>query len=54
MDKESWTDRGDVNEARAAFAGWHKDVYGVLDAVEETFIWGLFDCAPLARWSVGG
>ena len=26
---------------------------GVLDAVEETFIWGLFDRAPLARWSVG-
>ena len=51
--KESWTDRGDVNEARAAFAGWHKDVSGVLDAVEETFIWGLFDRAPLARWSVG-
>ena len=51
--KESWTDRGDVDEARAAFAGWHKDVSGVLDAVEETFIWGLFDRAPLARWSVG-
>ena len=51
--KESWTDRGDVHEARAAFAGWHKDVSGVLDAVEETFIWGLFDRAPLARWSVG-
>ncbi len=51
--KESWTDRGDVDEARAAFASWHKDVSGVLDAVEETFIWGLFDRAPLARWSVG-
>jgi salicylate hydroxylase len=51
--KESWTDHGDVNEARAAFAGWHKDVSGVLDALEETFIWGLFDRAPLARWSVG-
>lgn len=51
--KESWTDRGDANEARAAFAGWHKDVSGVLDAVEETFIWGLFDRAPLARWSMG-
>jgi salicylate hydroxylase len=50
--RESWTDRGDVNEARAAYAGWHKDVSGVLGAVEETFIWGLFDRAPLARWSV--
>ena len=51
--KESWTDRGDVHDARSAFAGWHKDVSGVLDAVEETFIWGLFDRAPLACWSVG-
>jgi salicylate hydroxylase len=51
--KESWTDRGDVEDARAAFADWHKDVSGVLEAVEETFIWGLFDRAPLPRWSVG-
>jgi salicylate hydroxylase len=51
--KESWADRCDINEARAAFAGWHKDVSGVLDAVEEAFIWGLFDRAPLERWSVG-
>jgi salicylate hydroxylase len=51
--KESWTDRGDINQALAAFAGWHKHVSGVLEAVEETFIWGLFDRPPLARWSVG-
>ena len=51
--KESWTDRGEVGEARAAFAGWHDRVRGILDAVEETFIWGLFDRAPLPRWSVG-
>ena len=51
--KESWTDRGDVNEARTAYAGWHRQVTGVLEAVEETFIWGLFDRAPLPRWSVG-
>lgn len=51
--KESWTERGDLSQARAAFAGWHKQVRGLLDAVEETFIWGLFDRAPLARWSVG-
>jgi salicylate hydroxylase len=25
----------------------------VLDALEETFIWGLFDRAPLAQWSIG-
>ena len=51
--KESWTERGDLAQARAAFAGWHKQVRGLLDAVDETFIWGLFDRAPLPRWSVG-
>ena len=51
--KESWTERGDLAQARAAFAGWHKRVCGLLDAVDETFIWGLFDRAPLPRWSVG-
>ena len=51
--KESWTERGDLAQARAAFAGWHMQVRGLLDAVEETFIWGLFDRAPLPRWSAG-
>ncbi len=51
--KESWTESGDIAQARAAFAGWHKQVRGLLDAVEETFVWGLFDRAPLQRWSVG-
>jgi salicylate hydroxylase len=51
--KESWTERGDLAQARAAFAGWHKQVRGLLDVVDETFIWGLFDRAPLPRWSVG-
>jgi len=51
--KESWTDSCDIAQARAAFAGWHKQVRGLLGAVEETFIWGLFDRAPLPRWSVG-
>jgi len=51
--KESWTERGDLAQARAAFAGWHEQVRGLLDAVDETFIWGLFDRAPLPRWSVG-
>jgi len=51
--KESWTERGDIEQARAAFAGWHAQVRGLLDAVEETFVWGLFDRAPLQGWSVG-
>jgi salicylate hydroxylase len=50
---ESWTDRGDVADALAAYAGWHPQVRSIIEAVDETFVWGLFDRAPLSRWSVG-
>jgi len=50
---ESWTDRGDVADALAAYEGWHPQVSGIVGAVDETFIWALFDRAPLPRWSVG-
>jgi salicylate hydroxylase len=50
---ESWTDRGEVADALAAFEGWHPQVRAILGAVDETFIWALFDRPPLARWSVG-
>jgi salicylate hydroxylase len=49
--RESWTERGDIAEARAAFADWHPQLGAILAAVEETFIWGLFDRAPLPRWT---
>ncbi len=51
--RESWTDRGDIREALEAFEDWHPQVRAILGAVDETFIWGLFDRAPLRRWSVG-
>jgi salicylate hydroxylase len=51
--RESWTDRGEVADALAAFQGWHPQVRAIIDAVDETFIWALFDRAPLERWSVG-
>ena len=51
--RESWTDRGSVAAALAAFAGWHPQVRAILEAVDETFIWALFDRAPLERWSAG-
>jgi salicylate hydroxylase len=50
---ESWTDRGDVADAVAAFDGWHSQVQTILRSVDETYIWALFDRPPLARWSVG-
>ena len=51
--RESWTDRGEVEDALAAFEGWHPQVRAILRAVDETFIWALFDRAPLERWSIG-
>jgi len=51
--RESWTDRGEVEDALAAFEGWHPQVRSILDAVDETFIWALFDRRPMDRWSVG-
>jgi salicylate hydroxylase len=51
--RESWTDHGNVADALAAFEGWHRQVRTILEAVDETFVWALFDRAPLARWSAG-
>jgi salicylate hydroxylase len=51
--RESWTDRGVLADALAAYAGWHPQVRAILSAVEETFVWALFDRAPLDDWSRG-
>jgi salicylate hydroxylase len=51
--KESWTEPGNVADALAAYQGWHSQVCAIISSVSETFVWGLFDRAPLARWSAG-
>jgi salicylate hydroxylase len=51
--RESWTDRGVLADLLAAYDGWHPQVRSILAAVDETFIWALFDRAPLERWSSG-
>jgi 2-polyprenyl-6-methoxyphenol hydroxylase-like FAD-dependent oxidoreductase len=51
--KESWTEPGEVADALAAYDGWHAQVRAIISSVEETFVWGLFDRAPLDCWSVG-
>ena len=50
---ESWSERGEVADVLAAFQGWHPQVRAILSAVDETYLWGLFDRKPMARWSVG-
>jgi salicylate hydroxylase len=51
--RETWTDPGDPDELRAAFAGWHPVVRGIIDALERPLKWALFDRPPLPRWSAG-
>ena len=51
--RESWTDPGNVADALAAFDGWNPQVRGILEAVQETFIWALFDRPPMRQWSKG-
>jgi salicylate hydroxylase len=51
--RESWTDRGEIADALAAFEGWHPQVRSIIEGVDETFVWALFDRSPLERWSVG-
>jgi salicylate hydroxylase len=51
--RESWTDRGNLADALAAYDGWHPQVHTILQSVDETFVWALFDRAPLDRWSAG-
>ena len=50
---ESWTDQADPAVALAAFEGWHPQVRTILCAVDEVFIWALFDREPMQRWSSG-
>jgi salicylate hydroxylase len=50
---ESWMAPGDPAELRAAFAGWAPEVTDLIGAVDEVFVWGLYDHEPLAEWARG-
>ena len=50
---ESWSAKGDVNEVRAAYEGFHPDVRAVLDACPGCHKWAILEREPLARWSNG-
>lgn len=50
---ESWSEVGDPNDLRAHFAGWDPAVEGLLDVVDRTNWWGLYDREPLKQWSSG-
>ena len=53
MTKESWSAKGDVNELRAAYAGFHSEVRMVLDACPDCHKWAILERDPLPTWSQG-
>jgi salicylate hydroxylase len=50
---EGWMAASDPAALRAAFAGWGGQVGALIAAVEACWLWGLFDHAPLPRWTDG-
>ena len=48
---ESWSARGDLDELRSAFVGFHPDARIILEACPEVRKWALVERDPLARWS---
>jgi len=51
--RESWSAKGDINELRAAYAGFHHDVRAVLEACPDCHKWAILEREPLAHWSQG-
>jgi len=50
---ESWSAAGDLGEMRASFAEANPRLRGLIEAVDEAFITGLYDRDPLERWTFG-
>jgi salicylate hydroxylase len=51
--EESWSARGDRDDALALFAGWHHQVRALIAGTEPIFRWALFDRPPLETWTRG-
>jgi salicylate hydroxylase len=51
--RESWTEQTEVADVQAAFEGWHPQILSILGAVDEAFVWGLFERPPMEHWSTG-
>jgi 6-hydroxynicotinate 3-monooxygenase len=51
--RESWSAKGDVQELRKAYEGFHPDVRAVLEACPDCHKWAILEREPLPRWSDG-
>ena len=54
-ERESWTERGDIEELKQDFAGWHDGVRRLIGAMDPDacYKWALFDRPPMPRWGKG-
>jgi salicylate hydroxylase/6-hydroxynicotinate 3-monooxygenase len=50
---ESWSVKGDVDDLRAAYEGFHPDVRAVVEACPDCHKWAILEREPLPRWSDG-
>ena len=50
---ESWTAKGEVDDALKEFAGWHPQISAIIGSVDATNRWALYDRDPLPEWTVG-
>ncbi|CAE6816876.1 Kynurenine 3-monooxygenase [Paraburkholderia aspalathi] len=53
VSRESWTQAGDVGQLRRAFEGSEPTVQKMLEAVDSTFITGMYHRDPIENWSTG-
>jgi salicylate hydroxylase len=51
--KESWSAPGDPDVLRREFSGWDPRIGSLLQQVQTTFRWALYDREPLPGWSRG-
>ncbi len=51
--RESWSAAGDPVVLRREFEGWDPRIGTVLEQVDKTFRWALYDREPLPTWSKG-
>lgn len=51
--KESWSAPGDPDKLRSEFKGWDPRIEYLLEQVDHTFRWALYDREPLPTWTKG-
>ena len=51
--KESWSQKGNVQDLRAAYEGFHPEVRMVLNACPDCHKWAILEREPLPTWSEG-